>query len=184
MFTALQLSRKRCAILRIFFNILKTSQVKSFQLWNFWGRVFKWVVVWSLSRIWLFVTPWTIAHPVFHYLPVFAQIPVHWVGDAIHPSNSLSPTSLVLYFSQHHSLNSLCMLNCFSHVHLCEPMECSPLGFSVYGILWARTLEWVAISFSRGSLHSRDQIWVSCTAGRLFTVRATMSAPPYANNHI
>ena len=32
---------------------------------------------------------------------------------------------------------------------LCDPMECSPPGFSVYGILQARILEWVAIPFSR-----------------------------------
>ena len=31
---------------------------------------------------------------------------------------------------------------------LCDPMDCSPLGFSVHGILQGRTLEWVAISFS------------------------------------
>ena len=31
---------------------------------------------------------------------------------------------------------------------LCNPMDCSLLGFSVHGILQARTLEWVAISFS------------------------------------
>ena len=32
---------------------------------------------------------------------------------------------------------------------LCNPMDCSPPGFSIYGILQARTLEWVAISFSK-----------------------------------
>ena len=31
---------------------------------------------------------------------------------------------------------------------LCDPIDGSPLGFSVPGILQARTLEWVAISFS------------------------------------
>ena len=31
---------------------------------------------------------------------------------------------------------------------LCDPMDCSPPGFSVRGILQARTLKWVAISFS------------------------------------
>ena len=36
-------------------------------------------------------------------------------------------------------------------------------------ILQARILEWVAISFSRGSSQSRDQTWVSCIAGRFFT---------------
>ena len=33
---------------------------------------------------------------------------------------------------------------------LCNPMDCDPPGFSVYGISQARILEWVAISFSRG----------------------------------
>ena len=32
---------------------------------------------------------------------------------------------------------------------LCDPMDCSPPGFSGHGILQARTLEWVAISFSK-----------------------------------
>ena len=34
---------------------------------------------------------------------------------------------------------------------LCKPMDCSLRGFSVYGILQARTLQWVAISSSRSS---------------------------------
>ena len=34
---------------------------------------------------------------------------------------------------------------------LCNPMDYSPLGPSVYGILQATILEWVAISFSKGS---------------------------------
>ena len=33
---------------------------------------------------------------------------------------------------------------------LCDPMDCSPLGFSVHWILQARILEWTAIPFSRG----------------------------------
>ena len=37
-----------------------------------------------------------------------------------------------------------------SLVQLCDPTDCSPPGSSVYGILQARILEWVAISFSRG----------------------------------
>ena len=50
----------------------------------------------------------------------------------------------------------------------CDPMDCSPLGSFVHGILQARILEWVAISFSRGSSQPRDQTWVSCIAGRCF----------------
>jgi len=40
---------------------------------------------------------------------------------------------------------------------LCDPVDCSPLGFSVHGILQARTVEWVAVSFSRRSFQSRRQ---------------------------
>ena len=53
---------------------------------------------------------------------------------------------------------------------LCDPMDCSPSGSSVHGILQARTLEWVAIPFSRGSSRPRDRSQVSCTAGRFFTM--------------
>ena len=44
-------------------------------------------------------------------------------------------------------------------------MDYSPPGSSVRGILQARILEWVAISFSRGSPQPRDQTWVSFIAG-------------------
>ena len=45
---------------------------------------------------------------------------------------------------------------------LCDPMDCSPPGSSVRGILQARRLEWVAISSSRGSSRPRDGTHVSC----------------------
>ena len=54
-------------------------------------------------------------------------------------------------------------------------MDCSPPGSFVHGILQARILEWVAISFSRGSSWPRDRTQVSCTAGRFFTNWATIS---------
>ena len=44
---------------------------------------------------------------------------------------------------------------------LCDPMDCSPPDSSVHGILQARILEWVAISFSSGSSQSRDQTQVT-----------------------
>ena len=44
----------------------------------------------------------------------------------------------------------------------CDPMDCSPPGFSVPGISQARILEKVAISFSRGSSQPRDLTQVSC----------------------
>ena len=59
---------------------------------------------------------------------------------------------------------------------LCDPMDCSLPGSSLHGILQARVLEWVAISFSRGSSQSRDRTWVSCIPGRRFNLWATRKA--------
>ena len=56
---------------------------------------------------------------------------------------------------------------------LWPPMDCSPPGSAVHGILQARILVWVAIPVSRGSFQPRDQTWVSCIAGRFFTVWVT-----------
>ena len=55
---------------------------------------------------------------------------------------------------------------------LCNPMNCSPPGSSVHGILQARILEWVAISFSRGSSQPRvrhTSLAFPALAGRFFT---------------
>ena len=62
---------------------------------------------------------------------------------------------------------------------LCDPIHCSPPGSSVYGILQARILEWVAIPFSWGSSQLRDWTWVSLNVGRFFTIWATREAHPY-----
>ena len=53
---------------------------------------------------------------------------------------------------------------------LCDPIDCSPPGSSIHGILQARILEWVVVTFSRGSSQPRDQTWVSCIAARFFTI--------------
>ena len=63
-----------------------------------------------------------------------------------------------------HVINISCAnLSFFSHVRLCDPMDCSLPGSSVHGILQARILEWVAIPFSRGSspylLHCRQALY-------------------------
>ena len=56
---------------------------------------------------------------------------------------------------------------------LCNPMDCSPSGSSVYGILQAGILEWFAISFSRGSSWPRD-----CTGSPVLQVDSLPSEPP------
>ena len=61
----------------------------------------------------------------------------------------------------------------------CDPMDCISSGSSVHGISQASTLQWVAISFCRGSPWPRDQTQVSyitdtsCIAGRFYTDWAT-----------
>ena len=57
---------------------------------------------------------------------------------------------------------------------LCDPVE--PTRLSIHGILQARILEWVAISFSRGSSWPRDQTWVSRIGGRCFNLWAIREA--------
>ena len=52
-------------------------------------------------------------------------------------------------------------------------MGCSLPGSSVHGIFQAIVLEWIAISFSRGSSRPRDRIQVSCIVDRRFTAWAT-----------
>ena len=59
---------------------------------------------------------------------------------------------------------------------LWDPMDYGPSGSSVHEIFQTRILEWVAISFSRGSSRPRDWTQVSCTAGRFFTDWATREA--------
>ena len=56
---------------------------------------------------------------------------------------------------------------------LCDPMDCSLPGSSIHEIFQASVLEWVAISFSRGSFRPRDWTQVSCIAARHFTIWAT-----------
>ena len=55
-------------------------------------------------------------------------------------------------------------------------MDCSPPGSSVHGILQARTLEWVAIPFSRGSFRPRGQTHVFL-AGGFFTTEPPGKPP-------
>ena len=45
---------------------------------------------------------------------------------------------------------------------LCDPMDCSPPGSSVHGLVQARVLEWAALSYSRGFSRARDRTHISC----------------------
>ena len=71
-------------------------------------------------------------------------------------------------------MNVLVAQSCLT---LCDPMDCSPPGSSVHGILQARILEWVAIPFSMVSSRRRDRTQVSLIAGRFFTIWDTREPP-------
>ena len=83
-------------------------------------------------------------------------------------NNSYFPNVWCLSLFRAHISNHYQILTCMIHPHslqlcptLCDLMDCSMPGSSVHGILQARILEWVAISFSRGSSWPRDQTSIS-----------------------
>ena len=88
------------------------------------------------------------------------------------PGKSHGQRSLVGYSPQgRKGSDTTEQLHNHSHLILCDPMDCSPPGSSVWQeMLQARILEWVAIPFIRGSSQPMDQTHVSCFAGRFFTI--------------
>ena len=65
--------------------------------------------------------------------------------------------------SKSYVLLLLLLLSRFSHVWLCDPIDGSPRGFPIPGILQARTVEWVAISFSSArKWKSQSEVTQSC----------------------
>ena len=77
--------------------------------------------------------------------PTVSCIFLHWQAGSLPLSNLKCKRVLVA---------QLCLT-------LFHSMDCNPLGSSVYGIIQARILEWVAISYSRGSSWPSVQIHIS-----------------------
>ena len=77
-----------------------------------------------------------------------------------------------------HSVTQLCPT-------LCDPMDYSTPGCCLHGILQARILEWVVISFSRGSPQPKDQTCVSCFGRQVLHRWATWEAmsSSFLNTH-
>ena len=73
-------------------------------------------------------------------------------------------------------LSCLCCLVTQLYSTLWDPRDCDQPGSSVHGISQARILEWVAISFCRGSSQPRDQTQMSYLARRFFTIWAIWEA--------
>ena len=97
----------------------------------------------------------------------------------IFPTQGLNPVSCIAggFFASWATREAkACVLVTQLYLTLWDPMDCSPPGSSVHGILQARMLEWVAVPFSRGSSWPRDLIWVFSIAGRFFTISGTEAA--------
>ena len=69
----------------------------------------------------------------------------------------------------HVSIACVLLLVAKSYPTLCDPVECSLPGSSIREIFQARILQWVTISFFRGSSGPRDQTHTSYLAGGFFT---------------
>ena len=86
--------------------------------------------------------------------------------------------AIYVFMKTHQIPHFKCVCVCVRvHAHsaaqtLCDPMDCSLPSFSVHGIFPATILEWVAISFSRGSSRPRDWTHIFHTADRFFTMGA------------
>ena len=105
---------------------------------------------------------------IFLFLPSFCWEQIKLFSWTISPSPQPGRLSLT-----HHWLEE-CHIRwgeiAESCPTLCDPVDCNLLGFSVHGILQARILEWIAISFSRGSSWPRDWTQVSHFGGRRFNL--------------
>ena len=78
------------------------------------------------------------------------------------------------------ALHCMCAKSLQSCLTLCDPMDYSPAGSSVHGILQARILEWVAMPSSRGSFQPRIELkslTSPALADRFFTTSATWQVP-------
>ena len=93
---------------------------------------------------------------IFYFLPIVVFFFITFVANIEKP---------MTFTKFEASLEGVPILN--SHLYtaiiLCDPMDCSLPGSSIHGIFQARVLEWVVISFSRGSSQPRNwtQIWAT-----------------------
>ena len=129
--------------------------------WQVWGdssqwfwSVFPWWWAMPSSCSWGRTLPWLPGHPLsLGSLPSLPATPWSISMNTLCFDCPLNPGTLHPSGwrpHEHAKLLQLCLT-------LCNPMDCSPLGSSIHGILQARILERVTIPFSRGSCQPKDQ---------------------------
>ena len=133
-----------------------------------WGRL---VLLWPSLIALLSLNPIGFGCHVFSFfcLCAYFDFLFHFFSDLLVIQKQVCLPSICLWF--------LYSFSCSWHLILphCDQKRCLEWfqGSSVHGILQARVLEWVAISFSRGSSRPRDWTQVSLIVGRCFTIWTT-----------
>ena len=100
-------------------------------------------------------------HPIL--IPAYYLNLLYWVNPSIPSAIEPQINPYSLYSNDRLrgvsiSIYAKLLQSCLT---LCDPMDCSPPVSSVHGVLQARILEWIAISFSRGSSQPRDRTHIS-----------------------
>ena len=139
------------------------------------------------SYVWLFATLWTVVRQGLLSMGILQARILEWVAMPA-PRGSSWPWHLtrVSYVSSigRQILYHWCHLEAQNNVFCCSVTQlcltlCDSMDYTVYGILQARILEWVAIPFSSGSSQPRGRTQVSHIAGGFFTSWATREAQGY-----
>ena len=112
------------------------------------------------------VRPWLWGLTNAGFKSCLHHFPLHYLGQGM---SLLWPWFPHLQNGDNHT-QGVCAESLQSCLTLCGPMDHSPLGSSVHGILQARILEQVAISFSRGSSQTRGQTQITRIAGGFYTI--------------
>ena len=153
------------------------------------------------SCVWLFATLGTIARQASlttgfsrqEYWSGLPFPPPRYVPDSTQRTGECQsfstpqaklPTSLFKLVFSHRVCVYVCVLAIQLCPTLCNALDCHSSGRYVLKILSARILEWVAITFSRGSSWPRDWTQVSCTAGRFLIVWVTSKAPSHCKTFL
>ena len=142
--------------IRHFLRVLVVNSVGIMQFRNREGAVGTWLYLWPYNGLLKAQVGFSVSSSLnrdWRFLtrkPGVAYVPITWYSHC-------------------------CLVNKWC-LTLCNPMECSPWSFSGHGISQARILEWVAISFSRGSSWPRDQTHVSCIGRWILYYWATWEA--------
>ena len=148
---------------------MKTRSVNS--PWKYFHRC---LIQWNITSL---TVKFSLLY-LFLILKKIVFIWLYWVWLVAHgiyfPDQGSHPDPPALGVHMLATGPTMCWL--FNCVQLWDSMDCSPPGSSVHEILQARVLEWVSISYSRGSSQPRDQTWVPCIAGRFFTIWAIREA--------